>query len=34
MQKNIDKTLFVLAKIASELVALNCLYLEENTCYR
>ena len=32
MQKKIEKKFSVLEMIASELAALNCLYLEENTC--
>ena len=34
MQKNIDKNLFVSEKIASELVALNCLCEADNACHR
>ena len=34
MQKTIDKKFFVFEIIASELVALNCLYLADNACYR
>ena len=34
MQKNIDKNLFVFEKIASELVALNCLCEADNACHR
>ena len=33
-QQKIDKNLFVFEIIASELVALNCLYSEENTCHQ
>ena len=32
MQKKYQKKLFVFEIIGSELVALNCLYSEENTC--
>ena len=34
MQKTIDKKFFVFEIIASELVALNYLYLADNACYR
>ena len=34
MQKQNQKKFFVFEIIASELIALNCLYSEENTCYR
>ena len=34
MQEKIEKKLLVFEIIASELVALNCLYEEENTCHR
>ena len=34
MQQKIDKKLFVFAIIASEMIALNCLYQEENTCHQ
>ena len=34
MQKKYRKKLFVFEIIASELVALNCLYSEENTCHQ
>ena len=33
MQKKYQKKLFVFEIIASELVALNCLYSEENTSH-
>ena len=32
MQKKMGKKVFLFDIIASELVALNCLYEEENTC--
>ena len=34
MQGNIGEMFFVFEIIVSELVALNCLYLEENTCHQ
>ena len=34
MQRKIGKKFFVSEIIVSELVALNCLYLEENTCHQ
>ena len=34
MQKKIDKKSFVSEIIVSELVTLNRLYIEENTCHR
>ena len=34
MQEKIEEKFFVFEIIASELVALNCLYLEENTCHQ
>ena len=34
MKKKIDKKLFVFEIITSELVALNYLYQEQNTCHR
>ena len=34
MQKQNEKKFFVFELIASELIALNCLDSEENTCYR
>ena len=34
MQKNNQKKGFVFEIKASELVALNCLYQEKNTCHR
>ena len=34
MQDKIQKNLFVFEIIASELVVLNCLYYEENTCHQ
>ena len=34
MQRKIEKKYFVFEIILSELVALNCLYIEENTCHR
>ena len=34
MKKKIEKKFSVLEIIASEFVALNCLYQEENTCHR
>ena len=34
MQREIEKKPFVSEIIVSELVALNCLYKEENTCHR
>ena len=34
MKKKIDKKIFVSEIMASELVALNCLYYEENTCHQ
>ena len=34
MKKEIEKKFFVFEIIESELVALNCLYQEENTCHR
>ena len=34
MQEKIHKKVFVFEKIASELVALNCLSSEENTCHQ
>ena len=34
MKQNIDKNFFVFEKIASELVALNCLCEADNTCHR
>ena len=34
MQAAIDKKVFIFEIIASELVALNCLYYEENTCHQ
>ena len=34
MQRKVEKKLFVLEIIASEFLALNCLHLEENTCYQ
>ena len=34
MQKEIEKKFFVSEIIVSELVVLNCLYKEENTCHR
>ena len=34
MQKKIRKVFFVSEIIASENVAINCLYEEENTCHR
>ena len=34
MQQQNEKKFFVLEIIASELIALNCLYSEENTSYR
>ena len=34
MQEKIEKKLFVFEIIASELVALNCLFSEENTCHQ
>ena len=34
MQAKIRKKIFVFKIIASELVALNCLYSEENTCHQ
>ena len=33
MQKKVQKRFFLFEIIPSELVALNCLYLEENTCF-
>ena len=34
MQEKIDKKVFVFKIIASELVALNCLYEQEITCHQ
>ena len=34
MQQKIQKKFFLFETIASELVTLNCLYKEENTCHR
>ena len=34
MQKKIEKKFFVFEIIASELIALNCLYMADNACYR
>ena len=34
MQKQIDKMFFFSELISFELVVLNCLYEEENTCHR
>ena len=34
MQQKIDKKFFLFETISSELVTLNCLYKEENTCHR
>ena len=34
MQREIEKESFVSEIIVSELVALNCLYKEGNTCHR
>ena len=34
MEKKKKKKLFVFEIIISEIVALNCLYQEENTCHR
>ena len=34
MHKKIRKKFLVYKKIASELVALNCLYYKENTCHQ
>ena len=34
MEKKIEKKLFIFEIIASELVALNCVYYEENTSYQ
>ena len=34
MKKKFEKKPFVFEIIPSELVALNCLYQEENTCHR
>ena len=34
MQQKIQKKFFLFETIASELVTLNCLYKEENTCNR
>ena len=34
MHKKIKKKFFVFEIIASELIALNCFYSEENTCHR
>ena len=34
MKEKIEKKFFIFEKIASEFVALNCLYPEENTCHR
>ena len=34
MKKEIRKPIFVFEIIASEFVALNCLYQEGNTCHR
>ena len=34
MQKKIEKKFFVFEIIASELIALNCLYMGDNACYR
>ena len=34
MHKEIDKKVFVFEVTASELVASNCLYQEQNTCHR
>ena len=34
MKKKIQKKFFVFEIITSELVALNCLYQEQNTCHR
>ena len=33
MERKIEKNSFVFEIIVSELVALNCLYKEENTCH-
>ena len=33
MQKKIQKKFLVSEIIASEMIALNCLYFEENTCH-
>ena len=34
MQQKIQKKFFLFETIVSELVTLNCLYKEENTCHR
>ena len=34
MQEKIEKKFFVFEIIESELVALNCLYSEENACHQ
>ena len=34
MKKKIEKNIFVFEIITSELVALNCLYQEQNICHR
>ena len=34
MEKKIQKKFFLLEKMTSGIVALNCLYQEENTCHR
>ena len=34
MQRKIEKKSFLCEKIVSELVVLNCLYKEDNTCHR
>ena len=34
MKKNAEKKIFVFEIIGSELVALNCLHQEQNTCHR
>ena len=34
MQEKIQKKIFVSEIIASEIVPLNCLYKEENTCHQ
>ena len=34
MMNKIEKNFFVFEIIASDFVALNCLYQEENTCHR
>ena len=34
MEKNMEKRFFVSEMIASENVAINCLFSEDNTCHR